>query len=190
MVPVNIAAVFTSIPAWFKHAPANGLTLADFVVPAFLFSLGLSASFSFKARTRDRGLGRTFLHAFLRSAALFAFGSIGVLLVDHSARWEILQMLGATGLFAFFFLLIAPWPRLGAAVLLLAGVEILRPLGLGSLMQAWYETGMAGPWGTFSLSFFWGRAAARRRGRFRYNYVASLHNCCSGRHVGGAGSCT
>jgi len=154
MVPVNIAAVFTSIPAWFKHAPANGLTLPDFVVPAFLFSLGLSASFSFKTRTSERGLGRTFLHAVIRSAVLFAFGSIGVLLVDHSARWEILQMLGATSLFSFFFLLVPPWPRLGAAVLLLAAVEILRPLGLGSLMQAWYDTGIAGPWGTFSLSFF------------------------------------
>ncbi len=154
MVPVNIAAVFTSIPAWFKHAPAEGLTLPDFVVPLFLFSLGLSASFSFKTRTRDRGLGRTFLHALVRSAVLFAFGTIGVLLVDRSARWEILQMLGATGLFSFFFLLVPPWPRIGAAVLLLAAVEILRPLGLGSLMNAWKDTGIAGPWGTFSLSFF------------------------------------
>jgi len=154
MVPVNIAAAFTSIPAWFKHAPAEGLTLPDFVVPAFLFSLGLSASFSFKTRTRDRGFGRTFFHALVRFAVLFVFGSIGVLLVDHSTRWEILQMLGATGLFSFFFLLVPPWPRLGAAVLLLAGVEFLRPFGLGSLMQAWYETGIAGPWGTFSLSFF------------------------------------
>jgi predicted acyltransferase len=154
MVPVNIAAPFTSIPAWFKHAPATGLTIADFVVPVFLFSLGISASFSFKTRRRDRGFGRTFLHALLRSVVLFAFGSIGVLLVDHAARWEILQMLGATGLFTFFFLLIPPWPRLAAAAVLLALVETLRPLGLGSLMQAWYDTGIAGPWGTFSLSFF------------------------------------
>jgi predicted acyltransferase len=154
MVPGNIAASFTSIPAWFKHAPAEGLTLPDFVVPLFLFSLGLSASFSFTARRRDRGLGRTFLHALLRSAVLFAFGSIGVLLVDHTARWEILQMLGATSLFSFFFLLVPPWPRLGAAVLLLAAVEALRPIGLGGLVRAWYDTGIAGPWGTFSLSFF------------------------------------
>ena len=63
-------------------------------------------------------------------------------------------MLGATGSFAFFFLLLPPWPRLGAAAVLLAAVEILRPLGLGSLMNAWYDTGLAGPWGTFSLSFF------------------------------------
>ena len=154
MVPVNVAAAFRAIPAWFKHAPADGLTLPDFVVPAFLFSLGLSASFSFKTRMRDRGYGRTFLHALVRYAVLFAFGSIGILLVDHSARWEILQMLGATGLLSFFFLAIPPWPRLGAAAALLAAVEILRPLGLGALMNAWYDTGIAGPWGTFSLAFF------------------------------------
>jgi predicted acyltransferase len=154
MVPVNVAADFRSIPAWFKHAPGPGLTLADFVVPLFLFSLGLASSFSFKSRVRDRGYGRTCLHALLRYASLFAFGSIGILLVDHSSRWEILQMLGATGLFSFFFLLLSPWPRFAAAGLILALVEILRPLGLGSLMSAWYETGIAGPWGTFSLSFF------------------------------------
>ncbi len=154
MVPVNVAAGFRAIPAWFKHAPGSGLTLADFVVPAFLFSLGLSASFSFKARVRDRGLGRTFLHALGRYAVLFAFGSIGILLVDHSSRWEILQMLGATGLLSFFFLLLPPWPRLAAGAMVLALVEIFRPLGLGSLMNAWYDTGIAGPWGTFSLSFF------------------------------------
>jgi predicted acyltransferase len=154
MVPVNVAATFTSIPSWFKHAAGSGLTLPDLVVPAFLFSLGLSASFSYKARVKDRGFGRTFLHALIRSAVLFAFGSIGMLLVDHTARWEVLQMLGATAMLSFFFLPIPPWPRIAAGAMLLAVVEIFRPLGLGALMNAWDDTGLAGPWGTFSLSFF------------------------------------
>jgi predicted acyltransferase len=162
MVPVNVAAAFTSIPSWFRHAPAEGLTIADLVVPVFLFSLGLSASFSFKARRARAGFGRTFLHMLVRYSVLFAFGTIGIILMDpghgtpwHTgAGWEVLQMLGATGLFSFFFLLLPPWPRLGAAALLLAGVEALRPAGLGTLMRAWYTTGLAGPWGTFSLSFF------------------------------------
>jgi predicted acyltransferase len=168
MVPVNVAASFVSIPSWFKHAPAAGLTVADLVVPVFLFSLGLSASFSFTSRREKKGLGRTFLHALVRYAVLFAFGTIGIILVDpghgtgaysplpwHSgAGWEVLQMLGATGLFSFFFLLLRPWPRLAAAALLLAVVEALRPVGLGSLMRGWYDTGLAGPWGTFSLSFY------------------------------------
>ena len=106
------------------------------------------------------GFGKTFLHALVRYAVLFAFGTIGVILVDsgpgHSGGpgWEVLQMLGATGLFSFFFLLLPPWPRLGAAALLLAAVEVLRPLGLGTLMGGWYDSGLGGPWGTFSLSFF------------------------------------
>jgi predicted acyltransferase len=154
MVPVNVAAPFLLVPSWFKHAPADGLTLPDFVVPAFLFSLGLSAAFSFNGRRRRTGLPRTLLHALLRSAVLFAFGTAGILLVDQGARWEILQMLGATGLFSFFFLLLPPLPRLASAVFLLAVVEVLRPLGLGSLMLQWYQSGVAGPWGTFSLSFF------------------------------------
>ena len=153
MIPVNVAAEFTGIPGWFKHAPANGLTLADFVVPVFLFSLGLSASFSFKSRLAERGLARTVLHALYRYALLFAFGTVGILFVDHGASWEVLQMLGATGFFAFFFLFIPPRQRLTAAAALLAAVEVLRLFGLGTLMARWYDTGLGGPWGTFSLSF-------------------------------------
>jgi predicted acyltransferase len=154
MVPVNVAATFAAIPAWFKHAPTTGLTLPDFVVPAFLFSLGLSSSFSFRSRVRDRGFAEALLHAVIRYALLFAFGTIGILLVDHTTRWETLQMLGATGLLSFFFLPIPPWPRLAAAAALLAIVEVLRPLGLGGLINGWYDTGLGGPWGTFGLSFF------------------------------------
>jgi len=153
MVPVNVGAPFSAIPGWLKHAPALGLSFADFILPCFLFSLGLSASFSFSARVREKGFGKTLLHALVRYAVLFAFGTAGILLVDHSARWEILQMLGATGIFSFFFLLLPPWVRLGAAAVMLACVEVLRPLGLGNLMVGWYDSGLAGPWGTFSLSF-------------------------------------
>ena len=154
MVPVNVAASFTGIPAWFKHAPAIGLTLPDFVVPVFLFSLGLSASFSFSARIARDGFAKTLLHALVRYGVLFAFGTIGILLVDRGSSWEILQMLGATGIFSFFFMLLPPWPRLGTAALLIAIVETLRPMGLGGLMSQWYDSGIGGPWGTFSLSFF------------------------------------
>jgi predicted acyltransferase len=153
MIPVNVAAPFSGIPGWFKHAPANGLAFADFILPCFLFSLGLSASFSFGRRVKEKGFGRTLLHALIRYAVLFAFGTAGILLVDHTSRWEILQMLGATGIFSFFFLLLSPWVRIGAATLMLACIEVLRPLGLGSLMAGWYDSGLAGPWGTFSLSF-------------------------------------
>ncbi len=154
MIPVNVAAPYLGIPAWFKHAPGPGLTLADLVVPLFLFSLGVSAGLSWKRRVAEKGYGHTLLHALLRNTLLCAFGVAGMLLADPGARWEVLTMLGATGMFSFFFLGLHPWPRLAAALLVLAAVEILRPLGLGALMAGWYDTGLAGPWGTFSLSFF------------------------------------
>jgi len=187
MIPVNLAASFVMIPAWFKHAPAAGLTIADLVVPAFLFSLGLSASFSFTSRVQKRGLGKTFLHALVRYAVLFAFGTIGIILVSPGhgpgAGWEVLQMLGATGLFSFFFLLLPPWPRLGAAVLLLAVVEVLRPFGLGSLMLGWYDTGLAGPWGTFSLAFF--AISASFLGELVKDATAGKRTLASGLMAGG-----
>jgi predicted acyltransferase len=154
MIPVNIAAPYAAIPGWFKHAPGSGLTLADLVVPLFLFSLGVSAGLSWKKRVAERGYGRTFLHALLRNALLCAFGVAGMMLADPGARWEVLTMLGTTGMFSFFFLGLLPWPRIGAAFLVLAVVELLRPMGLGDLMGGWYDTGLAGPWGTFSLSFY------------------------------------
>jgi len=55
---------------------------------------------------------------------------------------------------SFFFLGIRPWLRIGAAFLVLAAVEALRPVGLGNLLGAWHDTGLGGPWGTPSLSFF------------------------------------
>jgi predicted acyltransferase len=154
MIPVNGAASYAATPTWFRHAPGPGLTIADMVVPLFLFSLGVSAGLSWKRRVAEKGYGRTLLHAMLRNALLCAFGVAGMLLADPGARWEVLTMLGVTGMFSFFFLGLRPWPRLGAALLVLAAVEVLRPLGLSALMAGWYDTGLAGPWGTFSLSFF------------------------------------
>jgi predicted acyltransferase len=154
MIPVNVAAPYAGIPAWFKHAPSDGLTIADLVVPLFLFSLGMSAGFSWRRRVAERGYGRTLLHAVIRNALLCAFGVAGMLLADPGDRWEVLTMLGVTGMFSFFFLGLRPLPRIAAALLLLTVVEVLRPLGLGDLIMRWYDTGLGGPWGTVSLSFF------------------------------------
>lgn len=154
MVPVNVAAPFAAIPAWFKHAPGPGLTIADLVVPVFLFSLGVSAGLSWSRRVAEKGYGRTLLHAAIRNALLCAFGMTGMLIADPGARYETLTMLGVTGMFSFFFLGLRPLRRMTVVILLLALVEALRPVFLGKLMEGWYGTGLAGPWGTFSLSFF------------------------------------
>ena len=104
MIPVNAGMGFASIPAWLKHAPAAGLQLADFIMPAFLVALGISGSLSLGMRVSRDGLLRTSLHALYRYGLLFAFGSIGYFLVWKQGSWEVLQMLGATGALAFPFM--------------------------------------------------------------------------------------
>jgi len=152
MIPVNAGMDFTSIPAWFKHAPGQGLTLADFIMPAFLFALGTSASFSFRRRLAEKGIGRTILHALRRYGLLFLFGTIGFIAVWGSRNWEILQMLGFSGALAFpFFFLLPAW-RAAAAVALVGGVEALRPVVFDAAFRAWYEGGIGGPAGAIPLA--------------------------------------
>jgi len=152
MLPVNAAMDFERIPAWFKHAPGVGLTMPDLIMPAFLVALGLSSSLSLRRRLATRGALRTWGHALIRYALLFAFGTIGFFLVWRQKNWEILQMLGLTGALAFPFLFLPPKWRLAAAAALLVAVEALRPLFFGTSYQAWYDSGIGGPAGTFALA--------------------------------------
>lgn len=152
MIPVNAGMDFTAMPAWFTHAPGPGLTLADLIMPAFLFALGTSASFSFRRRLADRGLAKTILHALRRYALLFAFGTIGFFAVWGSRNWEILQMLGLAGALSFPFLFLAPAWRAAAAAALVAGVQALRPGFFDASFTAWYQSGIGGPAGAIPLA--------------------------------------
>ncbi len=152
MLPVNAAMDFERIPAWFKHAPALGLTMPDLIMPAFLVALGLSSSLSLRRRLAAKGALKTWGHALIRYALLFAFGTIGFFMVWKQKNWEILQMLGLTGALAFPFLFLKPQWRLTAAAALLVAVEALRPLFFEASYRAWYDSGIGGPAGTFALA--------------------------------------
>jgi Uncharacterized conserved protein len=152
MLPVNAAMDFAEIPAWFKHAPAEGLTMPDLIMPAFLVALGLSSSLSLERRLRKDGPARVWGHALFRYGLLFVFGSIGFFLVWKQRNWEVLQMLGATGAAAFPFLFLPPPWRAACAAAILAGVEALRPIFFDASYRAWYESGLGGPAGTFALA--------------------------------------
>jgi predicted acyltransferase len=152
MIPVNAGMGFINIPAWFKHAPGPGLTLADLIMPAFLFALGTSASFSFRRRLAEKGLAKTVLHALRRYGLLFLFGTVGFFAVWGSRNWEILQMLGLAGALSFPFLFLPPAWRAAAAAALLAGVQALRPALFNAAFRAWYESGIGGPAGAIPLA--------------------------------------
>jgi predicted acyltransferase len=116
MLPVNAAMDFRGIPAWFKHAPSDGATMPDFIMPAFLIALD---------------------HAMLRYFALFAFGTVGFFLVWHQKSWEILQMLGMTGALAFPLLFLPPAWRLASAIgEILAPMPRRRRAGLAAFLDA------------------------------------------------------
>jgi predicted acyltransferase len=152
MLPVNAGMEFESFPAWMKHAPAEGITMADFIMPAFLFALGVSSSFSLRRRLREKGLARTLLLALRRYGLLVVFGTIGFVAVWGSRSWEILQMLGMAGALAFPFLFLPPALRAASAAALLALVQALRPAFFDAAFRAWYESGIGGPAGALPLA--------------------------------------
>ena len=152
MLPVNAGMEFANFPAWMKHAPGPGLTMADLIMPAFLFALGISSSFSLRRRLAEKGAGKTILHALRRYGLLFVFGTIGFIAVWGSRNWEVLQLLGMAGALSFPFLFLPPAWRGAAATALLVGVQLLRPVLFDGAFRAWYESGIGGPAGAIPLA--------------------------------------
>ncbi len=72
------------VPAWLAHTAAetDGMGLADWVFPGFLFMVGLSIPFAYKARIRNNPSENDFLlHIIIRTLSLLF---IGVLIVNIS----------------------------------------------------------------------------------------------------------
>ena len=86
MLFVNDMAGVDDAPAWLKHiqpTTADGLTLPDFVFPAFLFIVGLSIPFGIEARRgRGESWGSGWGHVLRRTASLLV---IGVFMVNSPA---------------------------------------------------------------------------------------------------------
>ena len=152
MVPINAMMDFAKDPPWFNHSPGPHLNLADFVLPIFLFAMGVSASFSLERRRTERGFARTLAHGLIRYAALFAAGSIGFFLVWKQKNWEVLQLLGTAGGFAFLFMFLPSRWRLAAVAAILLATETLRPIFLQARFREWYASGLGGPWGFLPYS--------------------------------------
>lgn len=77
MTFVNYAGMVKGMPQLFRHAAANAdrITVADTVVPGFLFIVGVSIPFALRRRLeRGDGYGRVFVHIFCRTAALLFLG--------------------------------------------------------------------------------------------------------------------
>jgi predicted acyltransferase len=136
MILVNILAEFNVVPAWLKHATTMGrATVPDFVIPTFLFIIGVAFELSFTRSLAAHGAGRTVRRFVRRNLVLIAFGILGSLLLKHDVvrEWGVLETLGTAGLVALPFMFVRPRWRPAIAVLLAAVFEVISRLGF----RAW-----------------------------------------------------
>ena len=62
MVFANALAHYERVPPYLQHAPADGFTLPDIVMPMFLFAMGYAAQLSFRSRVNRDGAAKTIGH--------------------------------------------------------------------------------------------------------------------------------
>jgi predicted acyltransferase len=154
MILVNILSSFEIVPAWMKHATAMGrVTVPDFVIPTFLFIIGVAFELSFSRSLAAHGAGRTVWRFTRRSLLLIAFGILGSLLLKHDVvrEWGVLETLGAAGLVALPFMFTRPRWRPVFAVLLVALYELISRLGL----RAWLVVNDSGHLGGIPGGLTW-----------------------------------
>lgn len=174
MIAVNGLAAFESVPAWLKHAPDTGFTVADAVAPFFIFAIGLLYPVNFSKGVAKAGLYRTVLRTTRRYALIFLIGFalsataylIG-LAIHHTAAhpvlgslfsldenaaqqmksygtWGVLQSIGLSGIAVLPFILLSRPLRAACAGLILLLYDVLLRAVGDSSVLPWPH---AGPWG-------------------------------------------
>lgn len=144
MLPVNFMEHVAVVPAWLKHAPDVGLTVADLVEPMFVFAIGLTYGTSLARRVSAKGWREAIVHVLRRAlalvgiGALFSVGEIGYGFSASGIPWGVLQTIGVAIALALPSLLLPTWVRLGAALSILAAWQ-------GALQAAWLDVVVASP---------------------------------------------
>ncbi|MFO0595826.1 MAG: DUF5009 domain-containing protein [Myxococcaceae bacterium] len=130
MVPVNYLEHVLAAPAWVKHAPDIGLTVADFVAPFFIFAIGLTYPASLRRRWSTEGKQKTVEHVLRRSLALLGLGALFTLgetsygFGHAGVPWGTLQAIGAASLLAAPLVFVPAGPRLVLGLALLVGYQL------------------------------------------------------------------
>jgi predicted acyltransferase len=116
MLLVNDAGISSAMPRQLKHAPWQGLTVADLVFPLFLFTVGASMPFSERAQRPPTALRRV--------AALVVLGSLLVSLKQHrlAPSTGVLQQIAGAYLLAWLALRLPRRAQLPAGFAILAGL--------------------------------------------------------------------
>jgi len=166
----NPLLLFPSMPAWLNHAPGNGLYVADLIVPAFLFAIGLSYAISLDRRTETHGLMKTTVSFARRYGLLLCFGLLGEAAMYRDftfSHWGMLEAIGLCGIALFPLMFVGPLVRLiiGGACLLLwqAAVD-------GGYAATALSFDLGGPLATLAWSFIVLVGSALSHGRLRMSH--------------------
>lgn len=159
MVAGNFASGVEFVPAFLKHTPDIGLTVADLVAPCFVFAIGVNFGPSFARRSRSTATA-AYRHFTLRYLSLLGIGAIltagGTVVAGESTDWGVLQALGVAGLICLAFI------RLGTAARFAVGLALLLAYQL--LLNAFMlRAVLSSDQGGFLGSVSWGHCCSCRR---------------------------
>lgn len=128
MVGGNYLSGVSAVPAFLKHAPDIGFTIADTVAPAFVFVIGLNYGPSFARRMRH-GTGSAYQHFMQRYLALIGIGAVlsagETIVTGAPTGWGVLQALGVAGLICLMAIRLPVWARFLIGLLMLIGYQYL-----------------------------------------------------------------
>lgn len=136
----NVELGVRVFPAWLKHTPDIGFTVADLVAPMFVVAIALTVGPSMRRRrVRDGGAASRW-HLAERALILLGIGAVisaGQAVVHPAAgvepSWGVLQCLGASTLLLLPVVFAPPRWRVVLGLCLLGGYQLL-------LDQYWLET--------------------------------------------------
>ena len=154
------------VPAWLVHTEANfdGMGLADWVFPGFLFMVGMAVPFAIQSRLKAGDTyPRVLVHIFVRTLSLLI---IGIFMMNSSRLnseltginknfWAILMYISV-------FLIWNQYRNLSTTVvLLLKGIGVLGLIALAVAFRSgtpenvgWMETGWWGILGLIGWGYF------------------------------------
>jgi predicted acyltransferase len=149
MVVVNYFEHVRAMPAWAKHAPDIGITIADFVAPAFIFAIGLTFGGSVRRRFAAQGAQRTIEHVLKRALALIGLGLLFTIGeqsygFNQGQPWGTLQAIGVAIALTLPALWLAPMVRLVLALALVAGYQAMLGNGWLDIVLAASHAGIQG----------------------------------------------
>ncbi len=146
------------VPKWLVHTDAkeDGMGLADWVFPGFLFIVGLSIPFAFMAREKIGQSGIQLLsHILFRTFSLLAIGVFMVNIEDYNADLTgVNKFLWTILVYLFIFLIWNKYPKGSKFTLGFKGLKYFGIIGL-LLMAVLYRSGTPENVGWMSTSW-WG----------------------------------